>query len=402
MTAPISWPSSIAVPPGWNLVPFFAVAEQRRERSADLDLLSVYLGRGVIPHRDDGDQVHAPSLDRSNYKVVLPGDLVLNNQQAWRGSVGVSQLRGIVSPAYLVYRISDGVDTNYARHLFASAPMIAQYEQASQGVGTIQRQCSPQLLRRATVLLPPRQQQAALAKFLDSQARAKEVAAIHARRALETAASRARSVLLTRIFSANGPDDPSFVPLRRVLSRLERPPAGDDVVTAYRDGQVTARKARRDDGYTFSTEESGYQGVLPGDLVFHGLDGFAGAVGVSDSRGRCSGAYHVCRVADSVNVQYVASAIRGLAQSGFMETLAGNVRKRAVDFRNWERFADLRVPIPSEEVQRAVVADVLASERGTKGLRQFVDATASTLDERERAQTTAAVTGHLDCARAAS
>ena len=35
-----------------------------------------------------------------------------------------------------------------------------------------------------------------------------------------------------------------------------------------------------------SDKEYGYQGIEPGDLVVHGMDGFAGSIGISDSRGK--------------------------------------------------------------------------------------------------------------------
>ena len=69
----------------------------------------------------------------------MPGDLVLNNQQAWRGSVGVSQYQGIISPAYVVLKLSDKLIPSYANYLFRSPAMVAQYVVASRGVGDIQR-----------------------------------------------------------------------------------------------------------------------------------------------------------------------------------------------------------------------------------------------------------------------
>lgn len=52
------------------------------------------------------------------------------------------------------------------------------------------------------------------------------------------------------------------------LTKLERPPSDDTpVVTAYRDGQVTTRESRREDGYTLSFTEKDYQGVQQGDVV---------------------------------------------------------------------------------------------------------------------------------------
>jgi type I restriction enzyme S subunit len=65
-------------------------------------LLSVYLWRGVVRFSDiDQRRTNATSEDLSKYQAVDPGDFVLNNQQAWRGSVGVYEYSGIVSHAYL-------------------------------------------------------------------------------------------------------------------------------------------------------------------------------------------------------------------------------------------------------------------------------------------------------------
>ena len=68
----------------------------------------------------------------------------------------------------------------------------------------------------------------------------------------------------------------------------------DEVITCFRDGEVTLRRNRREDGFTVSLKEIGYQGIEPGDLVIHGMDGFAGAIGISDSRGKSSPVLVVC------------------------------------------------------------------------------------------------------------
>ena len=68
---------------------------------------------------------------------------------------------------------------------------------------------------------------------------------------------------------------------------------GDGVVTAFRDGQVTLRENRRTEGYTFAILELGYQGIRQGHLVLHSMDAFAGAIGISESDGKCSPEYIV-------------------------------------------------------------------------------------------------------------
>src|SRR5690606_30669560 len=79
------------------------------------------------------------------------------------------------------------------------------------------------------------------------------------------------------------------VALKRVARKvLQDPLPNDEILTAYRDGEVTARSVRRSDGYTLADDESRYQHAGAGDFVFHGLDGFAGAAGVATMPGKCS------------------------------------------------------------------------------------------------------------------
>ncbi|MEX2554610.1 MAG: hypothetical protein WEB06_03140 [Actinomycetota bacterium] len=152
----------------WDTARLWTLARIRSERNASgLDLLSVFLGRGVIRYGEGGGQVHKPSLDLSNYQVVHAGDLVLNNQQAWRGSVGVSAYHGIVSPAYVVLALSSGLDRRYADYLFKSRVMVAQFVTSSKGVGDIQRDIHTPWLKNVRVPLPPLPEQTAIASHLD-------------------------------------------------------------------------------------------------------------------------------------------------------------------------------------------------------------------------------------------
>ena len=156
------------VPRRWLLLPLCRVATPKSECGrTDLELLSVYLHRGVIRYSDSGGQVHKPNMDLSKYQVVEPGDFVLNNQQAWRGSIGVSKYQGIISPAYVVMKLSPSLAPGYANYLFRSPAMVAQYVVASRGVGDIQRNLYYPDLRGSTVVVPPLEEQAAIVRFLD-------------------------------------------------------------------------------------------------------------------------------------------------------------------------------------------------------------------------------------------
>jgi type I restriction enzyme S subunit len=157
----------------WSTPRLWQMARVRSEKDApDLSLLSVFLGRGVINYSEGGGQVHKPSRDLTGYQVVHPGDLVLNNQQAWRGSVGISPSHGIISPAYVVLALDTSLEPGYAKYLFPSQVMVAQYLVSSKGVGDIQRDVHVPWLMNARVPVPLRDEQLAIAETLDRKVRA--------------------------------------------------------------------------------------------------------------------------------------------------------------------------------------------------------------------------------------
>jgi type I restriction enzyme S subunit len=242
------------------------------------------------------------------------------------------------------------------------------------------------------VACPPLDEQRRIANFLDAQ-----TAGIDIMSQLRiTQKGLLAERYISKLVHGASPDSWSLVQLRRIMQKSTRPvKSGDTVVTAYRDGTVTLRSNRREEGYTFSDTEVGYQGVEPGDLVFHALDGFAGAVGVSDSRGKASPVYHVCSMRSDDDARFMSLALRAMGVSGFLELQAGNVRQRSVDFRTWETFARLPVPKPPVSEQRRIADELLESRAWTEKASVALDQQLDLLAERRRALITAAVTGGI-------
>lgn len=156
-------------PSHWSVLPMYALAKEKSICGCvDLPLLSVYLDDGVIPFSAKAEKrTNVTSKDLSKYQRVDCGDFVLNNQQAWRGSVGISFDTGIVSPAYIVLSMNDTLNSRYANYLLRSRIMVDQYLINSKSVGSIQRSIYWTALKRASVPVPPRSEQDQIVRFLD-------------------------------------------------------------------------------------------------------------------------------------------------------------------------------------------------------------------------------------------
>ena len=157
-------------------------------------------------------------------------------------------------------------------------------------------------------------------------------------------------------WAGNIPYDWNTTKGKYFMAILERPIKDDDgVITCFRNGEVTLRANRREDGFTIATVEAGYQGIEPGDLVIHGMDGFAGAIGISDSRGKGTPALNV--LSCSENKKYIMYLLRAMAYTEVFMALSTGIRVRTCD-TNWKKLRSLDYLIPPEEEQQRI-ADFL-------------------------------------------
>lgn len=108
-------------------------AERSQRGAADMELLSVTMNDGVMP-RSEIEGKDNSSEDKSNYKVVLKGDMVYNSMRMWQGANGISPCDGIVSPAYTVLMPKDPISNGYFAALFKSPNLINQFRKNSQGM----------------------------------------------------------------------------------------------------------------------------------------------------------------------------------------------------------------------------------------------------------------------------
>jgi len=181
-----------------------------------------------------------------------------------------------------------------------------------------------------------------------------------------------------------------------LFTKMDRPVRPDDeVVTCFRDGMVTLRKNRRLRGFTEATAFSGYQGICKGDLVIHGMDAFAGAIGVSDSNGKGTPVYNVCQPRSGVDAHFYAYLVREMSQCQWILALAKGIRERSTDFR-FEMFGNQRVPLPPPDEQAAIVRFLDWAngrlERAMRAKRKVI----ALLNEQKQAIIHRAVTRGLD------
>lgn len=162
------------IPQGWKTVKLKELFAQRKSySSSEEELLSVYRDYGVVPKSSRNDNHNKTSDDISKYILIEPDDLVVNKMKAWQGSLAISGLRGIVSPAYFTYRPKPSIKNNfslrYLHFLLRSKLYIEAYKKISNGIRPQQWDLDPYYFKMLPVLCPPLEEQIRIAHFLDSK-----------------------------------------------------------------------------------------------------------------------------------------------------------------------------------------------------------------------------------------
>jgi type I restriction enzyme S subunit len=127
-----------------------------------LELLSITAKEGVV-RRDSLDKRDTSSEDKSKYLRICPGDIGYNTMRMWQGVSGLSELEGIVSPAYTICTPTEEIDGKFASYLFKYLPVVHLFWRYSQGLVDDTLSLKFPHFAQIKVLIPPINEQRRIA-----------------------------------------------------------------------------------------------------------------------------------------------------------------------------------------------------------------------------------------------
>lgn len=415
----ISWLGEY--PANWELKKIKYCLQERIEKNNPIrttEILSLTAKQGVIPYEQKEGGGNKPKEDVSAYRLAYPGDIVMNSMNILSGSVGLSEYFGCVSPVYYMLRPWNAKEdvryynyifqtTMFQRSLFGLGNGILIKESGNGKLNTIRMRIPMDKFGGLFIPVAPIDEQHRIADFLDAKCAEIDALTADIQTQIDTLEQHKRSVITETVTKGLNPDAEmkdsgiqwignmpvhwDVIRGKYILRYMQKPVREDDgVITCFRDGEVTLRSNRREDGFTMSDKEIGYQGIDVGDLVVHGMDGFAGSIGISNSRGKAS---PVLNVLDTDQCKrYIMYYLRSMAYSDVFLALATGIRVRSCDLR-WNKLAELSYPVPPLDEQNAIVKHIDSVLSKADAVITDKKAQLATLDEYKKSLIFEYVTG---------
>ena len=392
------------IPTEWGLSKIGQVYRLRNTKVNDTDYppLSV-TNKGIVPQLDTAAKTSA----HDDRKLVKKGDFAINSRSDRRGSCGISDYDGSVSLINTILAPLNEMNPGYYDWLFHTVQFGDEFYKFGHGIVDDLWTTGWQEMKKITIPTPPLPEQQRIADFLDSNFAKIDSLTADIQTQIDTLEQYKRSVItetVTKGLNSNAemkdsgiqwigmmPSHWDCIRGKYILRYMQKPVREDDsVITCFRDGEVTLRSNRREDGFTMSDKEIGYQGIDVGDLVVHGMDGFAGSIGISDSRGKAS---PVLNVLDTDQCKrYIMYYLRSMAYSDVFLALATGIRVRSCDLR-WNKLAELSYPVPPLDEQNAIVEHIDSALSKADAVIADKKAQIATLDEYKKSLIFEYVTG---------
>ncbi len=167
----IEWVGKI--PKEWNILKFkslFIASDERVEDDRSVEqILSVSGYRGIEKKNIKSMDGQMPSEDISAYRIVRPGQLVVNTMWLNYTGLGVSDFTGYVSPAYRSYYIASSMHPKFVHSLLRSIPYVQKYSSLLYGIRPNSLQVKPADFEKIEVVVPSFETQKKIAEYLDEK-----------------------------------------------------------------------------------------------------------------------------------------------------------------------------------------------------------------------------------------
>ncbi len=410
------------IPNHWDVCKFrhvFTESSEKIDGTIVGVMLSVSGYRGVEIKEYDDENRRRLDEDLIGYRIVRPGQLVVNTMWLNYAGLGVSEHEGYVSPAYRSYDIAEGFNKRFIHHMMRSESFVRGYTKYLTGIRPNSLQMSRDDLMAFSVLKPPVQEQDAIADFLDRETAKIDALIAEQEKLIALLAEKRQATIfraVTRGLDPNVPLKDSGVPwLGKVpahwrvarlsyFARVENGTTPSRAIQEYWDNGDVPWLASGEVNQFYIESSSEFitkkalnecsLRLLPVGTIVIGMVG----------QGKTRGLPGMLKLPAAINQNLAAISLGSSLDSDYVlfvmlaayEWIRESGRGGNQAAMNCEIISALRIPVPAIDEQRNVAHFIKAEIARLDTLRQRADSAITLLKERRAALISAAVTGKID------
>lgn len=158
------------LPNGWQVLRNGRLFAHRVETGfPDLPILEVSLRTGVRVRDMENMKRKQVMSQKEKYKRAAKGDIAYNMMRMWQGAVGTAPVDGLVSPAYVVVRPFELVNSTYYSYLFRTDAYMREVNKYSRGIVADRNRLYWDEFKQMPALVPPLAEQNQIVAYLRAQ-----------------------------------------------------------------------------------------------------------------------------------------------------------------------------------------------------------------------------------------
>ncbi len=428
------------VPEHWEILPNRAVFQEVKDKGyPEEQMLSVTIKRGVIQQTEllnETSKKDSSNIDKSNYKLVQPGDIAYNKMRAWQGAFGISQYRGIVSPAYVIQRPKQPSDSEYFHYLFRTPIFAKESERWSYGITSDMWSLRPEHFKMIYVSHPPHEEQSAIVRYLSYMDKKIRKYIRNKQKLIKLLEEQKQAIIHQAVtgqidvrtgkpysaYKDSGVEWLGKVPEEWEVLRLgwvlkerkekNNPIKTDEILSLSLSKGVIPYAEKTGGGNKAKSDLSAYMLAYPNDIVLNSMNVVVGSVGLSKYFGAVSPVYYVLYPRNEIeDVQFYDSIFQDPSFQKSLFGLGNGIM--VIESKSTGKLNTIRMRIPMTRLNKVLIPKPPIGDqtkiiefvnKEKEEFKTVLDRTAKDIDLLREYRTTliaAVVTGKLDVREAA-
>lgn len=411
------------VPEHWTIHKFRHIFKESSEKIDDEVvgvMLSVSGYRGIEIKEYDDENRRRLDNELVGYRIVRPGQLVVNTMWLNYAGLGVSEHEGHVSPAYRSYEIAPYLNKRFVHHMMRSESFVQGYTMFLTGIRPNSLQMSRDDLMSFQLVCPPIDEQTAIAKFLDRETAKIDGLISEQERLITLLVEKRQATISQAVTKGLNPNAPmkdsgvewlghvpthwSVVPAKRVASvfvpQRNKPELNEDANGIFwvtmedvKGGRVVATNL------WVSAEactDAGTRVLKSGAVIASCVGNFGvAAINAADVIINQQLQAYIPKPSEVINTEFLRYLV--VNSKSYFESIGTSA---TLIYVNQQGFGELPLPLPSLDEQLDIVLFLVRELGRLEALTSKAETGIGLLKERRSALISAAVTGKIDVSQA--